>query len=443
MSAPEQLRRTVIGALLAALVAVAVVVLWSSRASTYEVHAVFDTANGLVRTGEVRVGGFRVGTIAGIDLGDDGYPHVTMEIDEDYRLRRGASADIRLVSQAGQLNRYVALTNGRGAPLSDGATLGLARTDQPVELDELLSALSPDVRDDTRRTIANALRAFDGRGPDIDRGLRYSGAALGETAELLADITADREALRRLVDRAEDGARAVAAQPVALERTVAQLAQALSTVAGRNAELAQSLALLPETARETRLALARFDDAIPVLRRVTSATEAVLAPLGPFARELRRTVEGPAPRAFDATLALIRSFPRSAPGTLRLIRGALPSVAAAGPTLELLNPILDHLRARAPDALGWIPLFGDVAANYDAAGHGARVLATLTDPPRRLTADDSCQAGWLARPFDRPPGTLECEPWRDFADSFVGGGKPVDAYMTAEERRVRDGGLGR
>ena len=85
------------------------------------------------------------------------------------------------------------------------------------------------------------------------------------------------------------------------------------------------------------------------------------------------------------------------------------------------NPMLDQLRARAPDALGWIPLLGDGTANYAATGHGALVVPFVRPAPQRAIKPPDCAAGWLPRPFDRTPGELACDPWLDYAKSFVGG----------------------
>src|SRR4051794_9954880 len=97
----------------AALALLAVLVLWHSGRGT-EVEAVFDSTNGLVQGAEVRAGGLRVGKVERIRLADDGYPHVKLRISPGFRLREGATADLRLGSLSGEVNRYVAVTEGNG-----------------------------------------------------------------------------------------------------------------------------------------------------------------------------------------------------------------------------------------------------------------------------------------------------------------------------------------
>jgi hypothetical protein len=88
-----------------------------------------------------------------------------------------------------------------------------------------------------------------------------------------------------------------------------------------------------------------------------------------------------------------------------------------------INPVFDQLRVRAPDVLGWLPLLGDVTANYDLNGHGALVIPQLRPPVQRLVSRPSCAPGLVPRPYERTPGQLACDPWTDYAKSFVGGAR--------------------
>jgi phospholipid/cholesterol/gamma-HCH transport system substrate-binding protein len=433
-------------AAVAALVAV-VLALWmtvgpGSHRGTYEVTAVFDSVNGLVVGGDVRVGGFAVGKIARISMKPGGYPHVMMRVDDHYRLRRGSIAEVRLQSQAGQLNRYIALTRGSGETLADGATLGLAHTDQPVEIDDFLSALTPKTRAEVRALLINAAKSIDGHGPDIDRALRYGGRAFGETADMFADITADQRALSRLAQRSATLTAQLAAEPADLGRTVDRMATLLDVGARRHAELTASLRAWPAALRAPKALLRRFDAAIPTFRRAVREAGPTVDALEPFGRELRATAAA-APPAFAEVRSLVRSWLRIGGGVRGVFANATPAMLDLAPGTHALNPVLDDLRARTPDVFGWINLLGDATANYDAAGHGGRIFAVLTEAPRRSIRADECGAGWLERPFDRTPGALECEPWRDYAQTFVGGGQPPSAFVTPAERASRDKDLPR
>jgi phospholipid/cholesterol/gamma-HCH transport system substrate-binding protein len=422
-----RLRRLALGALGAAAVAVLLVVL-RAGGSTYTLHAVFANVNGLVSTGNVEVAGLKVGEITGISVRMGGYPQVTMQVSDSYRVRQGAHAVIELGSLAGQLNRYVALSGGTGPQLPNGATIPLRDTSGPVEIDQFLSALDPKTRVELRQLLHEAVYTLKGRGPDIEQALRYSSQAFGQTANMLADVSADAPALRTLVRRASEGAGAVARNPAGLQDTVDRLGELLDVAATRQTEVAQSLDRLPGALGATRAALQSFDRSIPTFERLISASKPGLDAIDPFARALQTTAPLSVP-VFRAALDLVEAFRTASPAIRSLFAAPLPeTLHNLDVGLHGINPLFDQLRARAPDVLGWIPLLGDATANYNVNGHGALVLAYPRPAPQRPVKSPSCESGWLLRPFDRVPGQLACDPWLNYFRSFVGGAKPDSAY---------------
>jgi phospholipid/cholesterol/gamma-HCH transport system substrate-binding protein len=422
-----RLRRLALGALGAAAVAVLLVVL-RAGGSTYTLHAVFANVNGLVSTGNVEVAGLKVGEITGISVRMGGYPQVTMQVSDSYRVRQGAHAVIELGSLAGQLNRYVALSGGTGPQLPNGATIPLRDTSGPVEIDQFLSALDPKTRVELRQLLHEAVYTLNGRGPDNEQAHRYSSQAFGQTANMLADVSADAPALRTLVRRASEGAGAVARNPAGLQDTVDRLGQLLDVAATRQTEVAQSLDRLPGALGATRAALQSFDRSIPTFERLISASKPGLDAIDPFARALQTTAPLSVP-VFRAALDLVEAFRTASPAIRSLFAAPLPeTLHNLDVGLHGINPLFDQLRARAPDVLGWIPLLGDATANYNVNGHGALVLAYPRPAPQRPVKSPSCESGWLLRPFDRVPGQLACDPWLNYFRSFVGGAKPDSAY---------------
>jgi hypothetical protein len=171
-----------------------------------------------------------------------------------------------------------------------------------------------------------------------------------------------------------------------------------------------------------------LDRSLPVFDGLISAANPALAAIDPFARALRVTAPESVP-VFDAALRLVDAFRTASPALRKLLGDPLPqTLENLSATVTGINPVLDQLRARAPEVLGWIPLLGDVTANYNANGHGGLVLAYPRPAPQRPVLTPSCESGWLERPFDRIPGQLACDPWLDYVKSFVGGGKPDSAY---------------
>jgi virulence factor Mce-like protein len=419
----------VLAALTAAAITVAVLVVRSNSEPSYTLHALFANVNGLVRTGNVEVAGFKVGEITGISVRMGGYPEVTMRISNSYRVRQGAHAVIELGSLAGQLNRYIALSGGTGRVLPGDATIPISRTSQPVEIDQFLSALDPKTRTELRSLLRDAVHTLNGRGPDIEAALRYSGQAFAQTANLFSDVASDGKALRTLVARSAQGAQALASEPADVQDSVVKLAALLDVTAHRQAEVTASLQRAPAAFAATRAALSTFSSSIPVFERLISAATPALDAIDPFARALRVTAPLAVP-VFRATLALVHSFRSNSPAIQSLLAPPLPrTLDDLGVGLVGFNPVLEHLRARAPDVLGWIPLLGDISANYNANGHGALVFAYPRPAPQRPITSPTCSSGWLLRPFDRVPGELACDPWVGYYKTFVAGAKPAASYV--------------
>jgi phospholipid/cholesterol/gamma-HCH transport system substrate-binding protein len=413
---------------------IAVILIAFNSEGTYEVHAVFDDVRGLIDGGEVKAGGLEVGKVTEIEFTDDGLPEVTMSIDSDFRLRQGAFANLRLASNIGVINRYVDLTQGDGPELSDGATLGPSRTDQPVDLDLAVSTLDPATRRQVGRLLAELDASTAGRGADIGATVRRSGDALGETADLLADVTADQASLERLVTQGRTVLAALARDPEDLGGTAERLATTLDAAAARQAELARTAHAIGPGLASAHRTVDRLRAVTPDLRELVAVAGPVVAELAPTARALRP--------ALDALRPLTEEARRLAAPLREQLRALRPVIGAALPVagrlpdiLNMLTPLLDHLRARGPEVINFFTLFGDASSSYDVNGNMIRVSSLLIQRPRHLNEIDASSdaAGLVARPYDRDPGTNEGEPWKHYWRSFIGGGKAPRSYLDDEE----------
>lgn len=416
---PRHLRLVALVALAVVVVAIIAILSAGRGPSGVRASATLESANGLIAGADVRNGGVAIGRVTSVDLGPGDRPVVRFRLQDGLRMREGARLDLRLASQAGQLNRYLELSQGTGRELPDGAHLGRGSTDQPVELDDALSTLSPPVRADVRH-LARALDAtLKDQGPGLERTLRHADRALRQTAGLLSDAAGDGRALRSLVRDGATVTRALASDPSSLQAVADRLAGTLEVTAARRGDIGTTVEELAPALRPARGALDTFTGAIPGLRALARTA-------APAAREARRVAPdlAAALKSAPRTLAAARDLAVQAPARMRtvrpLLRESLPVLRKVPSALRQFAPLLDELRARAPDALGWLPLLGDALANYDANGHGARLAVILTESPKNEVGPGDDAAGMLARPFDRVPGVLEGEPWLDYRDTFVG-----------------------
>jgi phospholipid/cholesterol/gamma-HCH transport system substrate-binding protein len=404
-----------------ALLLVAGVWLLTSGSGTYRVTAVFDQVNGLVEGADVEVAGTRVGEVQSIELGSDDLPEVTLEIADDYRVKRGAEASIRAESAAGQVNRFVALEPGGGSELEDGSTLGLAHTDQPVEADQVLSTLDAPTRRNVERVLAGLARSTEGEGDRIAASLERSAAALGAAADLVDQVGSDGEALRAAIDRGGEVVGALAASRDDLTATAEQLRSALAVTAAREPELERITASLATGLASPRQALERLNTSVPTLRGLVADAGPAVDELVDFSDALRPALAQAAP-ALEQASGLVDEAPAEIEQLAPLVEAAQPTLERLNPVLREVGPMLDEGRVRTPDFFSFFANWADFTSVYDANGHAARVGLVLPPAPTNVIGASDDGAGHLAAPFVRTPGVLEGEPWEDFRDSFLSGG---------------------
>ena len=204
----------------------------------------------------------------------------------------------------------------------------------------------------------------------------------------------------------------------------------LSTAARRQAELARATQAIGPSLHQGREVLAHIDASIPDLRALLTSARPAVAQLAPTARVLVP--------AFDALQPLLdqaRKLIDEAPAELRALRPALTAVErllpTLGPILTRFGPFLDQLRARAPEVVDFFTLGGDATADYDANGNMVRSSAILIQNARHKNevGPSSDAAGLVKRPFDRTPGSLEGDPWRNYWRSFIAGGRPPRSFL--------------
>ncbi|UUY04566.1 MlaD family protein [Svornostia abyssi] len=417
------------------LVAGTVVLRSGSDESGRWVVAQFESVNGLIEGAPVRSGGLEVGHVEAVRLNEEEVPEVTLRLDGGYVVHDGATADLGMLSQAGQLNRYVELSSGGGRPLGNGATIGLEQTDQPVELDDALGTLTPEVRADVRRIVAGVDRGLAGRGGDISATLQHSDRALRETSDLMADLAADGPALRRLVRASQTLVTELAQDPDDLQGTANELAGTLAVTAARQEELAATVDGLAPGLRGVRRSLDEFGAAIPDLRRLSRNAQ-------PAAREIKLTAPTlvrllqVAPAGLGSVEQLAREAPPRLTATRPLLRDLKPLLVRLPGVLRDFGPVLDAFRARAPDAFGFITLLNDAAANFDVNGHGVRLATIFGSPPAGEASPADNREGKLPVPFDRLPGAGANDPWTDYRTSFIGD-RPWD-WRAAAKRQANE-----
>lgn len=147
----------------------------------YRVNAIFKTGAELVAGDDVSMSGLRVGKIERLTP-MAGATEVTMLLHQEFTpVFKDARAVIRQKNLLGEA--YVELNRGTGSQgaIPEGGTIDQDHTLTPVEVDEVLNALDPQVRDQLNLVINTLGQATAGRGQDMN-------AAAADLSSVVLDL---------------------------------------------------------------------------------------------------------------------------------------------------------------------------------------------------------------------------------------------------------------
>lgn len=357
----------------------------------YRVEAVVPSSNQLRDGSPVRIAGVEVGQVLERRPGPGDNATLVLQIaDEGRPIRADASLKIRprLFLEGGF---YVELRPGSpSAPeLRDGGRIPLRRTAIPVQLSQVLSTLTGDMR----KSLVDVL---DRLATGADRG---GAVAFGRAARPLGSVARDGAIVAEAARGSERGD---------LTRLVQGSARVTSALASRNAELSSLVTDL----RRTTDALARRDDELSATVRGVDATlraappalrslDAMLPPTRRFVAAVRPSLRLAPPILRDGNATLKQLGGLVGPAELpRLVSGLDPTIREAPQLVDrlvtlfdLVTPVTDCVRERAlPVLYGtvddgalstgqpiWLELLHgatgalSAAQNFDGNGLGGRL----------------------------------------------------------------------
>jgi phospholipid/cholesterol/gamma-HCH transport system substrate-binding protein len=277
----------------------------------YEVQAVFESANGLRPASPVRIAGVEVGKVKSVE-GQDGTNNavVTMAIDDNgLPLHEDATLKIRpRIFLEG--NFFVDLRPGTpGSPeLDSGDTITVTQTSTPVQLDQVLTALQSDTRQDLRDVLeglGTALSSEPSRADnrDADPSARRETAAeswndayddAGPAARAQAQVneallgTEPERDLGRLIEGTGRTAAGLVRNETQLQDLITNFNVTMGALASESANLSASIRELAPTLENANAALASLNDAFP-------PTRAFAREILPGVRETAATIDASFP----------------------------------------------------------------------------------------------------------------------------------------------------
>jgi phospholipid/cholesterol/gamma-HCH transport system substrate-binding protein len=299
----------------------------------YKVKAEFSTAQAVVpgQGQTVDIAGVQVGDIDSVDL-KNGVAVVSMNIRNKYKpIYRDAHMLLR--PKTGLKDMIVELdpgTRSAGA-LPEGGTIPVQNTAPDVNLDEVLSSLDNDTRTYLQILVNAGGEAFGNKGYSAD--LRETFKRFEPTNRDLAKITGllskRRDNLKRVIHNFRLLTEEVGTRDTQLASLVGTANANFRALASQDANIRESLRLLPPTLTTARTSLLKAD--------------ALARELGPTLESLR-----PAARALGPALTQTRPFLRTTTPIIRdqlrpFARDVRPTVRQLRVVGENLKPLIPHL----------------------------------------------------------------------------------------------------
>jgi phospholipid/cholesterol/gamma-HCH transport system substrate-binding protein len=369
-------RIAAIAVLAVAVIALGAVILGGGGEHRYRL--LFQNASQLVPDNQVLIGGQPVGSIESIDLTDDNLAEVEVSVEQE--LHEGTTATIRATSLSGVANHYVSISPGANSnpALEEDATLGLASTTTPVDIDQFFNTFPNPVRRALGQFIRGNATWYAGRGEDGNEAIKYFGVGLNRAGALFRELTADERLFARFLVSSSRLGTAVSERSEQLSSAIANASTAFGAIAEENVALGRSLALLPPTFRQANTTFVNLREALDDLEPLIETSATATKGLAPFLRELRPVLSKAVPVFRNLRLTVDR--PGFANDANELL-AALPTVQQrasrtfphAEGAISDFQPNLDFFRAYAPDLFNGFAKLGQVSAPFDANGHYTRV----------------------------------------------------------------------
>jgi len=365
------------GALLAAVIVVAILVFGSS--SPYTVSAQFQNASGLVTGNNVLIGTASVGTVSGIGLTRDGLAEVTMHLHGVGKLHQGTVARIYEDSLSGIASKYIELEPGASnrPEIHSGGAIGEGDTYSEVNLDELFNSLNAKTRSGLANVIRGEAASLKNGGKAANRTLEYLAPGLESTSAVTKELSRDEPAFDGLLVQGAKAMQALASKSNELTQLVSNTSQTAGAIAGQSQALQQSLDLLPGVLRRSTTTFAGLDRTLDSLTPVVDASKPNDAQLAQFLSTLNNVSQQARPTVKQ--LNDLISNPSGNGDLISLLQSSpsLASIAAKSypemiKQFEQSQPQLSYLREYTPDVVAALSNVGQASSYYDANGHYVR-----------------------------------------------------------------------
>ncbi len=310
----------------------------------YRFRVSFPHAQELATEADVRIAGVSVGTVVSKSLDPQGNRTIaTIQLDNQYApIHADARAILREKTILGET--YVELTPGsRSAPyLPDGGMLARANVQPAVQLDQIFDAFDPVTRRAFQAWQQQLAIAVRGNGANLNNAIGNLPPFAADATDVLRVLDVEHMAVVRLLQNGGTVFAALSQNQAALRNLITSAGATFATTAANSGDLAATFHVFPTFLNETKLTLAKLQEFAVNTNPLIDELHPVAENLGPTLNAVQQ-VSPDLERLFVNLGPLVTASKTGFPALIDVLHGTAPLLAALGPFLEQLNPILDWL----------------------------------------------------------------------------------------------------
>ncbi|MFA4929376.1 MAG: MlaD family protein [Patulibacter sp.] len=307
----------------------------------FKMEARFTSASGVMpgQGQTVTISGINVGKVTGVRL-DRGQAVVGFRLEEKYR-HVYPDATVLLRPKTPLKDMTVELnpgTKAAGDALPEGTVLDVSATQPDVNFDEFLATIDTETQAALQMLLGDAGQALGKNGGKaLARALRRF-EPLSRNGKTAAELLAVREKkIKRLVTNVGKITGELGGENAQLTEFVESSASVLKRFAAQNDNVAETIALLPDTLDSTNEALAKagdlsvtLDEGLTALKPATSNLASSLEEIEPFSKKTTPVLKDQ-----------VRPFARDAQPTVRKLVPVSQKTAEALPDLRRITDVLN------------------------------------------------------------------------------------------------------
>jgi virulence factor Mce-like protein len=310
----------------------------------YRVRIAFPSAAQLATQADVRIAGVSVGKVINKTLDPQGNRTIaTLQLNNKFApIHKDAQAILREKTILGET--YVQLNPGtaNSPVLPDDGLLARSNVQNAVQLDQIFNSFNPQTRVAFQLWQQALAGGISGNDQNLNSVFGNLPQFAADATDLLKVLDIQHSAVVQLVQNGGTVFGALSQNQSALRNLITSGETTFATTAANNNAIAATFHVFPTFLDETKATMTR-------LQQFAVFTDPLIKELQPVARDLGPTlhaVQVLSPdlrRLFTKLGPLITVSKTGLPAVRDTLRGATPLLAALGPFLEQLNPILTWL----------------------------------------------------------------------------------------------------